>query len=147
MKPSYFILILITLGVSTMSAQKVFVSTDQAPKAIGPYNQAVVVGNMLFASGQIPLDPKTGVFVEGGIKEQSEQVLKNLRAVVENAGFAFSDVVSCTVYLSDMNNFAQMNDVYAKYFPKDFPSRATVAVAGLPKGALVEMSCIAVKAY
>ncbi len=130
----------------TMSAQKIIVATPDAPKALGPYSQAVVVGNMLFASGQIPIDPKTGNFVEGGISEQTEQVLRNLQTVIEHAGFAMTVVVSCTVYLKDMNDFTKMNEVYAKHFTSEFPSRATVQVSRLPKDALVEISCSAVRA-
>lgn len=140
------ITLIIFLGVITsMSAQKTIISTDNAPKAIGPYSQAVVSGNMLFVSGQIPIDPQTGAFVEGAIKEQTEQVFKNLEAIVTTARFAMADVVSCTVYLRSMNDFAAMNEVYAKHFTTDYPSRATVEVARLPKDALVEISCIAVK--
>ena len=140
------ITLIIFLGVITsMSAQKVIISTDKAPKAIGPYSQAVVSGNMLFVSGQIPIDPQTGAFVEGAVKEQTEQVFKNLEAIITASDFAIADVVSCTVYLKSMNDFAAMNEVYAKHFATDYPSRATVEVARLPKDALVEISCIAVK--
>lgn len=139
--------LLFILGVyNIMSAQKTIVATDRAPKAIGPYNQAVVVGDILFASGQLGLDPETGAFVEGGIKEQTEQVLKNIKAVVEAGGFTMTDIVSCSVFLKDMNDFPAMNGVYEKYFPADYPSRATVQVARLPKDGLVEISCIAMRA-
>ena len=147
MKYSFYLTLFFFFGVTTiMSAQKTVVYTEQAPKAIGPYNQAVVVGNMLFSSGQIGLIPETGVFVEGGVKEQTHQVLKNLKAVLEKGGFSLSDIVSCTVFLKDMNDFPAMNEVYAKYFTSDYPSRATVQVSRLPKDGLVEINCIAVRA-
>lgn len=142
----YILIIAIIIGVfNTMSAQKRIISTTEAPKAIGPYNQAVAAGNMLFASGQLGIDPATGNFVPGGVKEQTEQALKNLKAVVVQAGFTMAEVVSCTVYLKNMNDFPVMNGVYATYFPADAPSRATVEVARLPKDGIVEISCIAVK--
>ena len=145
MKYSVYLSVMLFFGVTTiMSAQKNIVSTEQAPKAIGPYNQAVVAGNMLFASGQLGLIPETGKFIEGGVKEQTDQVFKNLNAVLEHGGFSLSDIVSCTVYLKDMNDFPAMNEVYAKYFTSDYPSRATVQVSRLPKDGLVEISCIAV---
>lgn len=123
---------------------KEIISTENAPGAIGPYSQAVKAGNMVFCSGQIPIDPQTGEFVSSEIREQTEQVLKNLSAVLEAAGTDFNDVVKTTVFLMDMNDFAQMNEVYAKYFSENKPARATVQAAGLPRGARVEIECIAV---
>jgi 2-iminobutanoate/2-iminopropanoate deaminase len=119
------------------------VATETAPKAIGPYSQAVWAGDYLFCAGQIPLDPATGNMVAGGIAEQTTRVLENIRWLLASQGLQFAHVVKTTVFLSDMNNFAAMNEVYAKYFTKDFPARSTVQVAGLPKGALVEIEVVA----
>ena len=121
------------------------VSTDSAPQAIGPYSQAVSFGNFVFSSGQIPLDPRTGQFVEGGIAEQTEQVLKNLSEVLRAAGAGLADVVKTTVYLADMGDFAAMNEVYGRFFPEDPPARSTVQAARLPRDARVEIDVIAVK--
>lgn len=120
------------------------VSTDKAPGAIGPYSQAIKAGGMIFCSGQIPIDPATGEFVEGGVADQTEQVFKNLIAVLEAAGSGLSDVVKTSVFLADMNDFAAMNEVYAKYFDSNKPARATVQAARLPRDAKVEIDCIAV---
>ena len=122
---------------------KEIISTENAPGAIGPYSQAVKVGNMVFCSGQIPIDPETGVFVSSEIGEQTEQVLKNLSAVLEAAGTNLDNVVKTTVFLLDMNDFAAMNEVYGKYFSDNSPARATVQAARLPRDARVEIECIA----
>ncbi|GAB6062445.1 RidA family protein [Deferrisoma palaeochoriense] len=122
---------------------KRIVSTDQAPKAIGPYSQAVVAGGFVFCSGQIPLDPETGEMVAGDIREQTRRVLENLRAVLEAAGSGLERVVKTTVFLADMGDFAAMNEVYAGFFPDRPPARAAVAVAALPKGARVEIEAVA----
>lgn len=122
---------------------KEVVSTDKAPGAIGPYSQAIKSGGMLFCSGQIPIDPATGEFVEGGIAEQTHQVFKNLIAVLEAGGSSLDGVVKTTVFLADMNEFAPMNEVYAKYFDSNKPARATVQAARLPRDARVEIECIA----
>jgi 2-iminobutanoate/2-iminopropanoate deaminase len=119
------------------------VSTENAPGAIGPYSQAVKTGNMVFCSGQIPIDPATGQFVSDDIAEQTEQVLRNLSAVLEAAGSDLGKVVKTTVFLADMNDFAAMNDVYARYFSENKPARATVQAARLPRDARVEIECIA----
>jgi len=124
---------------------KRIINTDRAPKAIGPYSQAVEINGILFVSGQIPLDPATGKMVEGGISEQSDRVMKNIDAILKDAGYSFGDVVKSTCLLSDMDNFAAMNSVYGKYYPVDPPARAAFAVAKLPLGALVEIETIAVK--
>ncbi len=121
------------------------VSTASAPAAIGPYSQAVVTANMLFVSGQLPIDPATGNFAEGGIKELTTQSLKNLFAIVAEAGFQPSDIVKTTVFLADMADFAEMNEVYAQFFSAPFPARSAVAVKTLPKGARVEIECIAAR--
>jgi len=123
--------------------KKQIITTNLAPKAIGPYSQAVRAGDMLFISGQIPLDPATGAMVEGGIKEQTRRVLENLKAVIKEAGGELEDVLKTTVYLSDLSDFQDMNEVYADYFAKDTPARATVQVSALPKNALVEIDAIA----
>jgi 2-iminobutanoate/2-iminopropanoate deaminase len=122
------------------------VSTDKAPAAIGPYSQAIDSGNgLVFLSGQIPIDPATGAFAEGGIKEQTRQSLLNAQAILRAAGLDLSDVVKTTVFLADMGDFAAMNEVYAQFFKEPFPARSAVAVKTLPKGALVEIECIAAK--
>ena len=119
------------------------IHTEKAPKAIGAYSQAIKVGNLVFASGQVPIVPATGEFVEGGIKEQTRQSLTNAKAILEEAGTSLSKVVKTTVYLSDMANFAAMNEVYAEFFTQPYPARSAVAVKTLPKNALVEVECIA----
>lgn len=124
---------------------KKIISTKNAPAAIGPYSQAVEINGMVFLSGQIPIDPATGEFVEGGIKEQTEQVFKNIDAVLAEAGLTFDNVVKTTVFLSDMSLFGTMNEVYNTQFTGTYPSRSTIAVKGLPKDALVEIEVIAVR--
>ncbi len=119
------------------------IKTERAPQAIGPYSQAVRAGNLIFASGQIPTNPQTGVFVEGGIAEQTEQVMRNLSAVLEAAGTSLDRVVKTTVFLADMNDFAAMNQVYGRYFQNEPPARATVEAARLPRDARVEIEVIA----
>ncbi len=119
------------------------VATDAAPRAVGPYSQAVWAGDTLFCAGQIPLDPATGNIVAGGIVEQTTRVLENIRGLLQSQKLDFPNVVKTTVFLSDMNHFAAMNEVYARYFPKEFPARSTVQVARLPKDALVEIEVIA----
>ena len=119
--------------------------SDHAPKALGPYSQAIEVNGFVFTSGQIPIDPATDKFVEGGIKEQTRQSLTNIQNVLKEAGIDLSHVVKTTVFLSDMDNFAEMNEVYAEFFLQPFPARSAVAVKTLPKGALVEIECVAVK--
>ena len=119
------------------------IRTDKAPKAIGPYEQALKVDGWVFTSGQIPLDPKTGAMVEGGIGAQTRQVLDNLRAVLEAAGTSMSRVVKTTVYMANLADFQKMNEVYAEYFPQDKPARSTVGVAALPRGAMIEIDVVA----
>jgi 2-iminobutanoate/2-iminopropanoate deaminase len=121
------------------------VATDAAPKAVGPYSQAVWAGDYLFCAGQIPLDPGTGNIVAGGITEQTTRVLDNVRGLLKSQGLDFGHVVKSTVFLSDMNHFGAMNEVYAKCFTKEPPARSTVQVARLPKDALVEIEVIAVR--
>ena len=121
------------------------IHTDNAPKALGPYSQAIEAGGMVFASGQVPIDPATDQFVEGGIKEQTRQSLINAQNILREAGTDLHHVVKTTVFLSDMDNFAAMNEVYAEFFQQPYPARSVVAVKTLPKGALVEIECIAVK--
>jgi putative endoribonuclease L-PSP len=119
------------------------IHTDKAPKAIGPYSQAIEAGGLVFVSGQLPVNPTTGEFAEGGIKEQTRQSLTNAQQVLQAAGTDFSRVVKTTVFLSDMDNFGAMNEVYAEFFSQPFPARSAFAVRTLPKGALVEIECIA----
>ncbi|MBA2621592.1 MAG: RidA family protein [Acidobacteria bacterium] len=120
------------------------ISTENAPGAIGPYSQAVSVNGMVFCSGQIPIDPATGNFVSNDVAEQTEQVLKNLTAVLEAAKTNLNNVVKTTVFLADMNDFTAMNEVYARFFGENKPARATVQAARLPRDARVEIECIAV---
>ena len=122
---------------------KQVISTPKAPAAIGPYSQAIRIGNLVFTSGQIPINPATGSFVEGGIKEQTRQSLSNVRAILEEAGLTMANVIKTTVFLADMADFADMNAVYAEFFTEPFPARSAVAVKTLPKGALVEIEVIA----
>ncbi len=122
---------------------KEIIATDKAPGAIGPYSQAVKAGEMVFCSGQIPIDPVTGEFVSDDVAEQTQQVLKNLSAVLEAAGTSLNNVVKTTVFLADMNDFTAMNEVYAGFFSENKPARATVQAARLPKDARVEIECIA----
>ncbi len=129
-----------------MSTVKDIIATDRAPRAIGPYSQAVRAGNLVFASGQIPIDPATGEFVTGGIAEQTEQVLRNLTAVLEAAGVGMDQVIKTTVFLADMDDFTAMNEVYGRFFGAEPPARATVQAARLPRDARVEIEAIAVMA-
>ena len=122
---------------------KEIIQTASAPQAIGPYSQAVKTNGLVFASGQIPIDPGSGQFVEGGIKEQTEQVIKNLAAVLEAAGSGLNRVVKTTVFLADMQEFGAMNEVYAEFFKEQPPARATVEAARLPRDARVEIEAIA----
>ena len=122
------------------------IQTDQAPAAIGPYSQAIDSGaGLVFVSGQIPIDPSTGTFVPGGIREQTRQSLTNAQAILAAAGLGLENVVKTTVFLADMGDFAAMNEVYAQFFTAPFPARSAVAVKTLPKGALVEIECIAAR--
>ncbi len=121
------------------------ISTKKTPAAIGPYSQAIQVGNLVYTSGQIPIDPSTGAFVEGGIEEQTRQSLTNVKAILEEAGLSMSNVVKTTVFMADMGNFAEMNAVYAEFFTEPYPARSAVAVKTLPKDALVEIEVVAEK--
>lgn len=121
------------------------ISTQNAPAAIGPYSQAIEVNGFVYASGQLPIDPATGAFPEGGVKEQTKQSLLNLKAILEEAGLALSNVVKTTVYLADMGDFAAMNEVYSQFFAQPFPARSAIAVKALPKGALVEVEVVAAR--
>jgi len=121
------------------------VATDKAPKAIGPYSQAVQVGNTLYTSGQIPLDPATGELIAGDITAQAQRVFENLRAVVEAAGASFNDVARVGIYLTDLGNFAAVNAVMAEYFQEPYPARSTIGVAALPRGAQVEVDLVLVR--
>ncbi len=125
---------------------KTRINTSNAPAAIGPYSQAIDSGSgIVFVSGQLPIDPATGAFPEGGVKEQTRQSLTNAKAILEAAGLGLANVVKTTVFLADMGDFAAMNEVYAEFFSEPFPARSAVAVKTLPKNALVEVECIAAK--
>ena len=121
------------------------INTNKAPKAIEPYSQAIEANGLVITSGQLPIDPATGEFAPGGIKEQTRQSLTNAKAILEEAGISMANVMKTTVFLSDMNNFAAMNEVYAEFFSEPFPARSAIAVKTLPKNALVEVECIAAK--
>lgn len=126
-------------------SKKEILNTDKAPAAIGPYNQAIKAGNTLYVSGQIPLVPETMELISSGVKDETHQVLKNVEAILTNAGYTFQDVVKASIFLSDMGNFALVNDVYAEYFKDTQPARECVAVKTLPKNVNVEISVIAWK--
>ena len=121
------------------------ISTTKAPAAIGPYSQAIEAGGMVFVSGQLPIDPTTGEFAEGGVKELTRQSLTNMQNILAEVGLTLDNVVKTTVFLADMSDFADMNEVYAEFFSAPYPARSAVAVKTLPKGALVEIECIAAK--
>ena len=121
------------------------ISTTKAPGAIGPYSQAIRVGDFVYTSGQLPIDPSTGAFPDGGIKEQTRQALQNVKAILEEVGLSMANVVKTTVFLADMNDFAEMNSVYAEFFKEPYPARSAVAVKTLPKNALVEIEVVATK--
>ena len=121
------------------------ISTEKAPAAIGPYSQAIEVNNMVFTSGVIPINPQTGELVTGSIEEQAEQAIGNLAALLKESGVAMENVVKTTVFIKDMNDFAKVNEVYAKYFTSDFPARSCVEVARLPKDVLIEIEAIGIK--
>ena len=123
------------------------ISTTKAPAAIGPYSQAIKVGNLVYTSGQIPIDPTTGVFVGGGIKEQTRQSLTNIKAILAEVGLSMSNVVKTTVFMADMNDFADMNAIYAEFFSEPYPARSAIAIKTLPKGALVEIEVVAEVIY
>jgi 2-iminobutanoate/2-iminopropanoate deaminase len=133
----------LNIEIEAVSTVKQIIQTDRAPQAIGPYSQAIKARGFVYASGQIPIDPTTGQFVVGGIKEQTEQVMKNVTAVLEAAGSGLDRIVKTTVFLADMEEFAAMNEVYAKFFTSDPPARATLQAAGLPRDARVEIEVIA----
>ncbi len=131
--------------MKTYTMEKKIVASAKAPKAVGTYSQAVIAGDTIYVSGQLPIDAQTGEFVPGGIVEQLHQVFKNLQYVLEEGGYTFGDVVKTNVYLSDLANFATLNEVYAMYFKEPYPARVAYQVAALPKGALVEIDVIAAK--
>jgi len=124
--------------------KKKVIQTEKAPKAIGPYSQAIQAENFLFLSGQIPLDPKTGELVKGDIRKQTQRVLENIKGVLESQGLGMEDVIKCTIFLKDIGNFNQVNEVYATYFPSSPPARSTVEVSKLPRNAEIEIEAIAV---
>ena len=119
------------------------INAKLAPAPIGPYSQAIKSNNMLFVSGQIPIDEASGNLIEGSIEKETEQVMKNLGFILEEAGLSFEQVVKCSIFVSDMNNFSKVNEIYGQYFENNPPARETVEVSGLPKGVNVEISCIA----
>ncbi len=127
-----------------MSPNRTVIHTDSAPKAIGPYSQAIRAGHLIFAAGQTPIDPATGNLVEGEIETQTRRVLDNIKAVLAAAGAGLDQVVKTTVFMTNLGDFARMNAVYAEYFPANPPARSTVQVSALPKGAMVEIECVAI---
>lgn len=135
----------ITTSTTITTKMKKIINTNNAPAPIGPYNQAVETGGLLFVSGQIPSKPNTGEIVTSGIKDEAKQVMENIDAILSEAGLSFANVVKTTIFLTDMGTFAQVNEVYGSYFTSDFPARETVQVAALPKNVNVEISVIASK--
>jgi 2-iminobutanoate/2-iminopropanoate deaminase len=135
-----------TYRLINFKKMKQIINTDQAPAPIGPYSQAVLANGFLFLSGQIPINPSTGELNISSIKEETNQVMRNINAVLLEAGYNFSHIVKVTIFLSDMNLFTEVNEIYGSYFSKEFPARETVAVKGLPKGVNVEISATAYKA-
>jgi 2-iminobutanoate/2-iminopropanoate deaminase len=133
------------ISINTNIKMKKIISSEKAPKAIGPYSQAIEINNILFISGQIPIDPSTGKLIDGGIIEQTEQVMKNIKNILLESGYSFDDVVKSTCLLSDMNNFQQMNEVYGKYYAVNPPARAAYSVVKLPLNSLIEIETIAIK--
>jgi len=144
LRSSLLIAICFATALSAVAQTKRVIETSDAPKAIGPYSQAIVANGFVFAAGQVGADPKTGALVEGGIVEQTEQVLKNLAAVLKASGNSLDDVVKTTVFLADINDFAKMNEVYARHFKTPFPARSTVQAARLPRDARVAIEAVAV---
>ncbi|CUS76447.1 endoribonuclease L-PSP [Candidatus Kryptonium thompsonii] len=140
-----FILLLFSLTISGGKVEKKVVYTEKAPKPIGPYSQAIIAGDFIFTAGQIPIDPKTNQVVQGDIKEQTRQVFENLKAILEEAGATFDDVVKVTVYMKDLSEFPAMNEVYSEYFKSSPPARTTVEVSRLPRDVKIEIDLIAVK--
>jgi len=128
-----------------ISVERTRIKTQLAPAAIGPYSQAVMVGDTLYCSGQIPIDPKTGHMITAGIESETERVLENLEGVLTAAGMTFDHVIACRVYMTDINDYAQINEIYGRYFGANAPAREAVQVCALPRGARVEISCTAVK--
>lgn len=141
----FHIFALIITNYYSLHDMKKMISTPKAPAAIGPYSQAIQVGNLIYTSGQIPIDPATGQLVEGGIKEQARQSLSNIQAILQEAGLTMASVVKTTVFMADMADFAEMNSVYAEFFTEPYPARSAVAVKTLPKNALVEIEVVAEK--
>ncbi|MEQ1644666.1 MAG: RidA family protein [Pyrinomonadaceae bacterium] len=134
----------LAIAGNAQSSGKRAVESPDAPKAIGPYSQSIIANGFIFTAGQVGADPKTGTLVEGGIEAQTEQVLKNIEAVLKASGSSLDDVVKTTVFLADLNDFAKMNEVYAKRFKTPFPARSTVQVARLPRDAKIEIEAVAV---
>lgn len=141
----FHIFALIITNYYSLHDMKKVISTPKAPAAIGPYSQAIQVGNLIYTSGQIPIDPATGQLVEGGIKEQTRQSLSNIQAILQEAGLTMASVVKTTVFMANMADFAEMNSVYAEFFTEPYPARSAVAVKTLPKNALVEIEVVAEK--
>ena len=131
--------------MASTSTSRSTVTTPLAPAAIGPYSQGILVGDRLYVSGQIAIDPETGSMIDGSVEEETERVLENVEAVLKAASMTFANVVRCEVYMSDMDDYAQINEVYGRYFNEQPPARQALEVAELPRGARVEISCIAVR--
>ena len=139
------VLLLMTVDFAEQTKNREVISTANAPAAIGPYSQAIRVGNMLYLSGQLGIDPKTGKFAEGGFEAQARQALENQKAVLTAAGFALSDVVQCQVFVKDLNNYPKFNAIYKEYFKENYPARAVLEVSRIPADGLLEIMMVAVK--
>lgn len=142
---AFILLIVLAQGCSPQPVVREIISSPNAPAAIGPYSQAVRVGNQLYLSGQLGMDPATGKLAEGGFAAQARQALENQEAILETAGFSFEDVVQCQVFVTDMNNYSAFNEIYKEYFLKDFPARAVLEVTRIPANGLLEIMMVAVQ--
>jgi 2-iminobutanoate/2-iminopropanoate deaminase len=145
MKKAMVFFLFLFLLLTTGFAEKKVISTPNAPAAIGPYSQAIRVGNTLYLSGQLGLDPKTGKFTPGGFEAQARQALKNQQAVLQAAGFSLDDVVQCQIFVKDLSNYSKFNAIYKEFFKKDFPARAVLEVSRIPADGLIEITMVAVK--
>jgi 2-iminobutanoate/2-iminopropanoate deaminase len=147
MKIKALFILLLFIQISATAQQKQVIKTDKAPVPIAPYSQAIKSNGFLFLAGQIGLEPSSRKLIEGGFEAETEQIMQNIKAVLEAAGATMADIVNTTIYLKDINNFSKVNEIYGKYFTKDFPARTTVGVANLPGGANIEIAVVAAMPY
>jgi 2-iminobutanoate/2-iminopropanoate deaminase len=147
MKIKALFILLLFIQISATAQQKQVIKTDKAPVPIAPYSQAIKSNGFLFLAGQIGLEPSSRKLIEGGFEAETEQIMQNIKAVLEAGGASMADIVNTTIYLKDINNFSKVNEIYGKYFTKDFPARTTVGVANLPGGANIEIAVVAAMPY